>query len=157
MKRLLAFQPGKGLATRSPQKISAGSRLSNNIKLRSRVNLLWSLNAMVFLAPRLLGRLVTKFILSFSICAVILAALGTHPHRVEFVLVQSEFVRGFLTVLLYVSLVSVLPWQVGLWWSGRDEEALPISEGFRRCGPLIITTLIIVAYGRMDYVLSLTR
>lgn len=131
--------------------------MSNNIMLRIRVNLLWSLNAMAFLAPWLLGRLVTKVILPFGICVVVLAALVTGPHRVEFVLVQSEFIRGVLTVLLYVSLASVLPWQVGLWWSGRDQDALPISEGFRRCGPLITTTLIIVAYGRMDYVLSLTR
>ena len=130
--------------------------MSNNIMLRIRVNLLWSLNVVAFLAPWLLG-LVTKVILPFSICVVILAALVTGPHRVEFVLVQSEFVQGFLTVLLYVSLASVLPWQVGLWWSGRDQEALPISKGFWRYGPLIITTLIIVAYLRMDYVLSLTR
>ena len=95
-------------------------RLSNNIRLRIRVNLLWRFQCRGVSCAAAAGRLVTRFILSFGICAVILAALGTRPHRVEFVLVQSEFVRGFLTVLLYVSLVSVLPWQVGLWWSGRD-------------------------------------
>ena len=55
--------------------------MSNNIMLRIRVNLLWSLNVVAFLAPWLLG-LVTRVILPFSICVVIFAALVTGPHRV---------------------------------------------------------------------------
>jgi hypothetical protein len=64
-------------------------------------------------------------------------------------------VHNVLYVLVVGMLIAVLPWQAGLWISGREKGRGVGAEVFRLCGPLAIVLFLFFLYARVDHILSL--